>query len=132
HWETPGGSTDPTDPTLLSALVREVFEETGLTVTKVVDLVAVDEWTRSRGERVVREMKWSFLVEVDVLNRDGVGRWEEGVVLAPEEHCAWRWVGEEEARGDGEGERHRLRFIGDQGRNLLRAFEVYKGLGGGV
>ncbi|PYI05527.1 hypothetical protein BO78DRAFT_430457 [Aspergillus sclerotiicarbonarius CBS 121057] len=133
HWENPGGSTDPSDPTLLAALAREVFEETGLPVTKVVDLVAVDEWTRVRRGRGVREMKWSFLVEVG--GGDGEeGDWEERVKLAPEEHCAWSWVGEEDIRKvveggegiDADGEGHRLRFIGDQGRNLLKAFEVYK------
>lgn len=35
-WEIPGGSSEPTDPTLLHSLAREVFEETGLHLTRVV------------------------------------------------------------------------------------------------
>ncbi|RAL05370.1 NUDIX hydrolase [Aspergillus ibericus CBS 121593] len=84
HWETPGGSSDPTDTTLLASLAREVYEETGLTVTKVVELVAVDAWSRMKAGREVRAMKWSFLVEVgDALDGEG----ERRIKLAPEEHC---------------------------------------------
>lgn len=35
-WEVPGGSAEATDPTLLHSVAREVFEETGLKLTKVV------------------------------------------------------------------------------------------------
>ncbi|KAI3005951.1 hypothetical protein CBS147346_3978 [Aspergillus niger] len=124
HWESTGGGADPSlDDTLLSALCRETVEETGLQVTKVVDLVAVDEWRKAlpggQGEKKV--IKWGFLVEVEETN---------SVKLNPEEHCAFRWADEDEVRAavtgsatDGEGG---MKFIGDQGRNLLRAFEVYR------
>ncbi|OJJ74398.1 hypothetical protein ASPBRDRAFT_193117 [Aspergillus brasiliensis CBS 101740] len=124
HWESPGGGADPSlDDTLVSALCREVVEETGLQVTKVVDLVAVDEWSKllpgGQGEKKV--IKWGFLVEVAET---------DSVKLNPEEHCAFRWVDEEELRGaigDGDIEGERMKFIGDQGRNLLKAFEVFRG-----
>ncbi|KAK5635039.1 hypothetical protein RRF57_010751 [Xylaria bambusicola] len=35
-FELPSGKVDPSDPTLKSALIREVHEETGLNVTKVL------------------------------------------------------------------------------------------------
>lgn len=35
-WEIPGGSSEVTDPTVLHSLAREVFEETGLHLTRVV------------------------------------------------------------------------------------------------
>ncbi|GKZ16826.1 hypothetical protein AbraIFM66951_006316 [Aspergillus brasiliensis] len=124
HWESPGGGADPSlDDTLVSALCREVIEETGLRVTKVVDLVAVDEWRKllpgGQGEKKV--IKWGFLVEVATVKE---------IKLNPEEHCAFRWVDEEELRsavGDGDREGEKMKFIGDQGRNLLRAFEVFRG-----
>ena len=38
-WEVPGGSAEKTDPTILHSIAREVFEETGLKLTKVVGAV---------------------------------------------------------------------------------------------
>lgn len=35
-WEVPGGSSEATDPTVLHSVAREVFEETGLHLTRVV------------------------------------------------------------------------------------------------
>ncbi|OJI85078.1 hypothetical protein ASPTUDRAFT_41216 [Aspergillus tubingensis CBS 134.48] len=120
HWESPGGGADLSlDDTLLQALCREVLEETGLQVTKVVDLVAVDEWRKplpgvGQGEKKV--IKWGFLVET----ASG-----EEVMLNPEEHCAFKWMDEGDVR-DAVNEDSGMKFIGDQGRNLLRAFEVYR------
>ena len=34
-WEVPGGSIDGSDPTLIHGLAREIFEETGLKLTRV-------------------------------------------------------------------------------------------------
>ncbi|PYH68321.1 NUDIX hydrolase, partial [Aspergillus vadensis CBS 113365] len=122
HWESPGGGADfALDDTLLRALCREVLEETGLQVTKVVDLVAVDEWKKPllggrQGEKKV--IKWGFLVETASV---------EEVTLNPEEHCAFKWVDEGDVRDavTGGGEEG-MKFIGDQGGNLLKAFEVYR------
>lgn len=88
-------------------------------MTKVVDLVAVDEWKKplpgvGQGEKKV--IKWGFLVET----ASG-----EEVMLNPEEHCAFKWVDEGDVR-DAVNEDSGMKFIGDQGRNLLRAFEVYR------
>lgn len=38
QWECPGGSIDSSDPTILHTLQRELFEETGLALTRVVAL----------------------------------------------------------------------------------------------
>ncbi|PYH39690.1 NUDIX hydrolase [Aspergillus neoniger CBS 115656] len=120
HWESPGGGADLSlDDTLLRALCREVLEETGLQVTKVVDLVAVDEWKKplpgvGQGEKKV--IKWGFLVETASV---------EEVMLNPEEHCAFKWVDEGEVKA-AVNEASGMNFIADQGRNLVRAFEVYR------
>lgn len=46
-WEPPGGSVDLEDETILHGLVREVWEETGLRVKAINEMV----WDRSEKER---------------------------------------------------------------------------------
>ncbi|MFE0739348.1 NUDIX domain-containing protein, partial [Streptomyces sp. NPDC058855] len=36
YWLTPGGGVEPTDPTVVDALHREVYEELGAKITDVV------------------------------------------------------------------------------------------------
>ncbi|KAI9373349.1 NUDIX hydrolase domain-like protein [Aspergillus egyptiacus] len=124
HWEGPGGSCDPEDATLLDGVAREVLEETGLHVSRFVDLVAVDRWVRTRPDRVQVAAKFTFIVEVqearpavsvkdtgsgeDGLPADKLDdgrvveglerRWEERVTLDPAEHRAFEWVTEEDIR----------------------------------
>ncbi|MCJ1230242.1 hypothetical protein MMC12_006914 [Toensbergia leucococca] len=60
-WEVPGGSSELADPTVLHSVAREVFEETGLRLTKFV---------RQIGQGVefninhLRWLKLSFEIEV--------------------------------------------------------------------
>ncbi|KAL8871202.1 MAG: hypothetical protein Q9198_007465 [Flavoplaca austrocitrina] len=70
-WEIPGGSVDKEDPTILHGLAREVFEETGLRLTRFVRLVGeAIKWTTTEGDGTVnksKEIKWmklSFEIEV--------------------------------------------------------------------
>ena len=64
-WEIPGGSSDTSDPTILHSLAREVFEETGLKMTRVVgqagDLV---QFQTGWGPRRKTWAKLSFEIEV--------------------------------------------------------------------
>lgn len=135
-WEGPGGLVEPTDASIVAGVAREVLEESGLHVRRVVDLVAVDEWVQMKPDRVHRVAKFTFLVEVEEAQaqsetRTGLARWEEGVLLAPEEHQAFVWATEEEVREGVEGgERAKYRFVGVQGENLLKAFGMVKGDGG--
>ncbi|KAI5779878.1 NUDIX hydrolase domain-like protein [Peziza echinospora] len=96
-WEIPGGGADPAlDATLLHTVVREVYEETGLVVSRFVEpWVAVQGFAGRGGGRLWGKV--SFVVEV-----------EEGgeVRLDAREHSAWRWVAgvgevEEVVRGEG-------------------------------
>lgn len=83
-WEVPGGGVEapPEDATLLDAVVREVKEETGLTVTNIIRCYGWIEFAGRTG-RLFR--KWNFEVEVAEPRL---------VVVDPREHDKWCWVEE--------------------------------------
>lgn len=138
YWEGPGGGLDPDiDGTILEGAAREVLEESGLHVSRFVDLVAVDEWARVKGDGLHVVAKFTFLVEVyEAGNRAGAGElstemvqrpWEDGVKLAESEHQAFAWATADEVR-EGMEERGPYRFVGDQGKHFLKAFEMVRTL----
>lgn len=111
RWECPGGSVDSSDQTILHALERELLEETGLSLSKVVDMLDGEvefQW----GDGICRKV--TFLVEVDV----GEGREEASkVVLNPEEHADFVWATEEDV------------IAGRcEGREIRFAYETTKGM----
>lgn len=124
YWEGPGGGLDPqVDETILEGTAREVREESGLHVARFIDLVSVDEWSRVKADVLHIVAKFTFLVEVrEVVGGSG---WEDGVKLEETEHQAFAWATEEEVCEGIEG-RGPYRFVGDQGGNLLKAFELVK------
>lgn len=139
-WEGPGGAAEPDeDRTLLDGVVREVAEETGLHVSRIVELVAVDVWThtrRSNGEQI-RIAKYSFIVEVhEAMRRENDGPCravfmeEMPVMLAATEHQAFDWALEEDVRHSlrtGRGKYQLpLPSMGHQGPNILRAFALFE------
>jgi|SRR3569833_125783 len=89
-WEIPGGALDASDATILDGLARELWEETGLLMRRVVRQVRCGprqegaEFVVARG---VRMCKYSFEVEVEAC---------APVVLDPEEHCGYLWAKENE------------------------------------
>ena len=126
YWEGPAGGLDAAlDGTILEGAAREVREESGLHVSRFVDLVAVDEWTREKPDMLHRVAKFTFLVEV---HEAGSGGWEDGVKLEETEHQAFAWATEEEVR-KGVEEKGPYRFVGVEGRNLLKAFEMFNNPG---
>ncbi|KAJ6129271.1 hypothetical protein N7512_002051 [Penicillium capsulatum] len=138
-WEGPGGAAEPDDRSLLSGVAREVLEETGLHVSRVLELVAVDAWqhTRRNGTRF-RIAKYSFLVDVyeSVCTRpDGkiqlVPLGDIPVSLEATEHRAYDWAAEEDVRlclHSGQG-KYQLPPSGHQGANILRCFDFLRGVG---
>lgn len=78
-YEIPGGGAEPEDKTILDTVVREVKEETGLTVTAIISDFEGFEYSTRRGMSV----QFNFMVEVE----GGVE-----VRMNPEEHEAFAWV----------------------------------------
>lgn len=77
-YELPGGGVDEGE-TIIEGAIREVKEETGLTVSKVITTFEGFNYSTNR-KPSVRQV--NFLVEV-----------ESGeVVLSPEEHDDYIWV----------------------------------------
>jgi len=84
-FEIPGGHAEDADETILSTVVRETFEETGLVVKRIVDEFEGFEYESGKGLTV----QLNFVVEVD-------GEDALVVKMNPEEHQAFAWVEREE------------------------------------
>lgn len=83
-WDIAGGHVEPGE-TLMAALAREVEEETGWQVTRIVDLVHVFDWQSEEGGKVVKKREFDFLVEVsgDL----------ETPRIEEKKHTEFRWFG---------------------------------------
>ncbi|KAL8937088.1 MAG: hypothetical protein Q9216_004603 [Gyalolechia sp. 2 TL-2023] len=133
-WEIPGGSVDAEDPTILHSLAREVFEETGLRLTRVVRQAGEGiEWTDNKNEKERKWLKLTFEIEVaeiepsitTVNEGDARGYLESiPVQLDPEEHQEYAWATEKEIReffDEGKGREIGWKELAGQ---MLKAFEV--------
>ncbi|KAK0719073.1 NUDIX hydrolase domain-like protein [Apiosordaria backusii] len=90
-WEIPGGACDLEDETVLHGLARELWEESGLLMTRAIELVARDVFLTRRGNTVE---KMTFEAEVQAPSSS-----ERPVVtLDPQEHVQFLWATEEECR----------------------------------
>jgi phenol 2-monooxygenase len=151
QWEGPGGSCDPEDGSILDGVAREVLEESGLHVSRFVELVDKTEWVKQRPDSVELVAKFTFIVEVHEANAvtsasEGTGqdaglpadklndgtvspslerRWEEMVKLDPAEHRDFGWVTEKEVREaeDGTGS---FKSFADMGKTILEAFRMLR------
>jgi ADP-ribose pyrophosphatase YjhB (NUDIX family) len=128
-WEGPGGAVEPDiDQTLLDGVAREVLEETGLNVSRFVDLVGVDSWQHlRRNGDTLRIAKYSFIIDV----YEAKGPYEEiPVRLEPTEHQAFDWALEEEVREVMQSNtgKFQLPFAENwnHGPNLVRAFAWFR------
>ncbi|EFR02818.1 hypothetical protein MGYG_09100 [Nannizzia gypsea CBS 118893] len=123
-WEGPGGSCDDTDATVLDSVAREVYEETGLHVSRIRDLVAVDQWDRVKGGEHTKAIKFTFWVDVHEA-RDAPD-WENQIKLAPSEHEQYRWVTEADVARYLAGQEEAIKFTFPvAAKNYLEAFAVY-------
>ena len=94
------------DETLLDAVTREVFEETGLRVTRILGAVKGPDgegWQEFEGSRIDPQKgrrsvyrKFNFFVEVEGLGVNGAGEGKVQVKLADEEHVEYAWVARDE------------------------------------
>lgn len=121
QWECPGGGVDPTDATLLHAVRRELFEETGLVLTQVLGLLdGSTEWDTRAG----RWRKLTFLVRVSGREVEGDHR-PPDVVLEPNEHQEFVWATEQEVNVRKCGDGRLLKFAyEEQIKTILDAFAI--------
>jgi len=75
-YELPGGGVDD-DEAFEASVARELLEETGLTLTRIVTMFPGFEYTTPKKPRV---RQFNFLVEAD------------GEVTLSEEHDAFQWI----------------------------------------
>lgn len=147
RWEIPGGGCDVEDSSILHSLAREVKEESGMNISRVVDWVDGSEYdpasggiktigsewdsmylndkvTKGHGDffttstKKLKIVKLTFWVEVEELEGDGDGL----VKLDPEEHSAFAWVTAEDIVT---GKNYELTTMA-QMRVILRGFEMVK------
>lgn len=132
RWEVPGGAADFEDESLLHALAREMWEESGLRAGHIgVRLEPEDVFFTRKSYRVV---KYSFLVDVDASRGDPGDRALEStapggpyeITLDPKEHTAFMWVTEAEARAKKCGEVDIEYTTQQQEAKIYEAFRLRK------
>lgn len=89
-WELPGGRCESHDESIITAAVRELWEESGLVTQKVRDVVGEYEWL-DRGEVW---KKFTFLVEVEHDNNQNIE--QPQVNLDPKEQTSFIWATKED------------------------------------
>ncbi|KAI0892827.1 NUDIX hydrolase domain-like protein [Annulohypoxylon nitens] len=115
-WEIPGGACDIEDESLLHGAARELWEESGLRASFIGPLVGEAEVFFSK-EGDFCMCKYSFLTEVEGYE----------VTLDPNEHQAFLWVTEEEARSGKCGDVEFNFTFPKQRQIVLDAFQARKG-----
>ncbi|KAI2636276.1 NUDIX hydrolase domain-like protein [Hypomontagnella submonticulosa] len=113
-WEIPGGACDYEDESLLHAVARELWEESGLRAKSIVTIVGEGVPFALRNGR--RMCKYSFLTEVEGYD----------VKLDPNEHQAFLWVTEKEARAGKCGDVKFKYTFKEQEASVYEAFELVK------
>ncbi|KAF7589587.1 hypothetical protein BBP40_004047 [Aspergillus hancockii] len=114
YWECPGGGVDGDDKTLKDALGREVFQETGLQLSRIVHFLPMHRWITIRnGER----FDWIGYSCIVAVSQSEIG-WEKKIKLNPKEHQAFTWATEDEVKDN------KCRFYGEHRSQILKAFTV--------
>ncbi|KAK8058577.1 hypothetical protein PG994_009025 [Apiospora phragmitis] len=136
RWEVPGGACDDEDETVLHAVARELWEESGLRAAHIGPQVGSEGmvfFTR-RGRRMLRV---SFLADVEAgaaeEGRDGdrEGRKKKAPPVAkldPEEHVAFLWATEDECRRHRVGETEIKFTHASQEQTILKGFRLRREL----
>jgi 8-oxo-dGTP pyrophosphatase MutT (NUDIX family) len=96
-WEVPGGGCDDEDSSILHGVARELWEEAGLTASRIGPQVGEDHVFPSRSGKIV--CKFNFLVEAEK-SEDG----NFDVKLDTKEHQAFVWATEDEVEAKKAGD----------------------------
>lgn len=104
-YEIPGGHAEDDDETILSTVVRETHEETGLTVRQILGEFEGFEYEAGKGPTV----QLNFRVEVEGNDQDPSDR-VPVVTMRPDEHQAFAWIkkGEDLGRYELTGAMHKV------------------------
>ncbi|CAA7268598.1 unnamed protein product [Cyclocybe aegerita] len=81
-YEIPGGGAEDEDDSIIATAVREVKEETGLTIVRILQSFEGFEYATRKG----RAIQFNFMAEVE-------GGLDAEVKLNPSEHEDYAWVG---------------------------------------
>ncbi|KAE8130815.1 hypothetical protein BDV38DRAFT_43090 [Aspergillus pseudotamarii] len=126
-WEVPAGSCEEQDKTPRDALEREVREETGLQLSRVIDALPIQTWTRSKEGEQHEWVGLPYIIGVSELepsisheNRQGGSgrplKWKDVIQLNPKEHQDFAWATEDEVRRD------KYKMFGNHKETILEAF----------
>lgn len=117
-WEVPGGSSEFSDPTVLHSVAREVFEETGLHLTRFIRQIGkgiefinsrkkqclklsfeiqVAELSKTR-EELVKDMELTSTAVASTVDNAASPTDFIPITLDPEEHQNYTWVTEDELK----------------------------------
>lgn len=140
-WEIPGGSSEFDDPTVLHSVAREVFEETGLRLTRFVTKIGAGIEFKTNPKKTW--LKLTFEIEVAEFNNiaefaqrakfdDAKGDKIESdlmefipITLNPEEHQKYAWVTKDDLREDAASTCPYPLTTEDQRQVLLEAFALH-------
>jgi 8-oxo-dGTP diphosphatase len=94
RWELPGGTVEPGEP-ITETVIREIAEETGLTV-HVTGQRATSSWPDINGKPVT--INATIFDVAENVAENGAGDGPADVVLNPGEHDEYAWLTPDEAR----------------------------------
>jgi len=116
-WEPPGGKCDSGDESVIAAAVRELWEESGLVASKVVDVAGKYEWL-DHGEVW---KKITFLMDVEHTDKSNG---QPQVNIEPKEQAGFIWATEEDVIADKCGDISLSWTSDKQKQTVLDAFRL--------
>ena len=84
-WDIAGGHVDPGE-TIYDALEREINEETGWRLNKIINLIYQFDWETSHNNEIIKKREFDFLVTVEGDLRNPV--------IEENKFSEYRWVGD--------------------------------------
>ena len=119
-WDFPGGRFETSDNSIFDAVAREIWEETGCHLSRILEFAGINRWVKGP---VYGSRKWGkFVFLADVAELEDTDELDKVPIgLADDEHQAYSWVTEEEVDA--------YDFIGeDQSQMLKEAFRKFEAL----